>query len=122
MDIEKGQKLVLQHKRRNGICEAEVVSVGHKWVTLNLGNPNYRFRIDDPQMTIDGRGYSSPGRCYLSREEFETHTRRSEAIGTLCGVCKDLSYFNVSNFITASTEEIEKVTEQLKRLFMRKQR
>lgn len=117
MKFEKGQKLLLLHKRLNGIREVEVVSIGYKWVTLNIGNPNYRFRIDNPQMTIDGMGYSSPGRCYLSLEEFETQTRLAEAIGALHEVCKDLSHFTAAKNIKASVEEIEKVTEQLKCLF-----
>ena len=28
-------------------------------------------RIDIDTLKVDGKGYSSPGRCYLSREDYE---------------------------------------------------
>lgn len=67
--VEVGQKLwkVFHDKRRGDPCEVEVVKVGRKWATLN----RYHGRIDLETLSVDGGGYSSPARCYLSREVYE---------------------------------------------------
>lgn len=54
--------------RRNGIFPAQIEKIGRKWVTLSNG---YRFDRSDVRMDLDGAGYSSPGRVYLSSEEYE---------------------------------------------------
>lgn len=48
--------------------EVTVKSVGRKWVTLSDND-----RFDANTMLVDGRGYSSPGRLWLSKEEQEAH-------------------------------------------------
>lgn len=72
--LEVGQKLwfVREHQFRKGGSggnECYVTKVGRKWAELNNGE-----RIDMVTMRADGRGYSSPGKCYLSHREHKTET------------------------------------------------
>src|SRR5688572_12649095 len=57
------------HRARDNLSTSSVTKVGRKWVHLTGG---YRF---DESMTLDGSGYSSPGRVYLSREDYERKVR-----------------------------------------------
>lgn len=47
-----------------------VLKIGRKWAELDNGR-----RVDIATMTVDGKGYSSPGRCYKSEEEYTTSTK-----------------------------------------------
>jgi len=67
--LKVGQKLWYV-PRRSAPYEVEVTKVGRKWATVGEG---YRAeRIDLETWYADGRGYSSPGRCYLSQEDYVT--------------------------------------------------
>jgi hypothetical protein len=44
----------------------EVTKIGSKWATLENGE---RIGIND--LCVDGHGYGSPGRCYLSQQAYE---------------------------------------------------
>ena len=48
------------------LSEMTVGKVGRKWAKLSAG-----YRINTSDLTIDGGNYSSPGRAYLSRADFE---------------------------------------------------
>lgn len=71
-----GQKLywVYSESRQGAPREVEIVKVGRKW--LELSN---RYRVDRETLCADGRGYSSPGRCHLSKEEYEQRVSRTRA-------------------------------------------
>ena len=59
--------------------DATVTTVGREWVTIALTHGRQlRFRKSDPEMRLDGAGYSSPGRCYASEEAY---TAEKEAQG-----------------------------------------
>jgi len=47
-------------------CEVTITKVGRAWLTLSSGH-----RIDKHTLEVDGKGYASDGRCYLSREKHE---------------------------------------------------
>jgi hypothetical protein len=47
-------------------CEVTITKVGREWLTLSSGH-----RIDKHTLEVDGEGYASPGRCYLSRKKHE---------------------------------------------------
>lgn len=49
------------------LSEMTVGKVGRKWAKLSGG---YRLNVSD--LTLDGGNYSSPGRAYLSKGDFET--------------------------------------------------
>lgn len=68
-----GQKLYFEssRNRHHHGREVTIVKLGRKWATLDMGHPAYR--IDLTSLCGDGRGYSSPGRCWLSREACEDH-------------------------------------------------
>ena len=70
-----GQKLFYvpaNRYRRTEPHEVTVTAVGRKWVVFKDGNITERFAITDKCMMVDGGEYQSPGRCYLSKEDYET--------------------------------------------------
>ena len=70
MKFTVGQKLWWVQAMYGRRCEpaqveVEIKKVGRKW--LELTN-HYRIKIET--MLADGRGYASPGTCYLSQQEY----------------------------------------------------
>ena len=63
------------HVRRG---EVTVAKIGRTWATLTDGR-----RIDLATWAIDGSGYTSPGRCYPSREAWMAERNRVVAWGRL---------------------------------------
>lgn len=43
-----------------------VEKVGNRWLTLSND-----YRVDKDTLEVDGGSYSSPGRCWLSQQEYE---------------------------------------------------
>jgi hypothetical protein len=50
------------------IVEADIVSIGKKWITLSK---DYYGRFDKVSLMQDGKGYSSRFQIYLTKEEFK---------------------------------------------------
>ncbi len=48
---------------------AEITKIGRQWATVCIAYCN--ARVDLETLEVDGGNYSSPGRCYLSREAWE---------------------------------------------------
>lgn len=48
----------------------EIIKVGRDWATTKAGGGEIRFSLET--LVIDGRGFSSPGRVWLTKEEWET--------------------------------------------------
>ena len=69
MTLIVGQKLwyVPSYGYRRDGHEVTVEKIGRRWVTL-AGNCG---RIDKGTLFLDGGQYTSPGRCWLSREAYE---------------------------------------------------
>lgn len=67
--IHVGQKLWFVPAERwyGSPQEVTVTKVGRKWAALD----NSSARIDVETLIADGRGYMSPGRCYVDRAEYE---------------------------------------------------
>jgi hypothetical protein len=63
---------------RNGYVK--VNAVGRKWITLGKQG---QMRAHKDTLIVDGRGFSSPGRCYLTREEYETERANDAAWDSL---------------------------------------
>lgn len=87
MKLEVGQKLYWvggHNYNKSGTGEVTVVTVGRKWA--NLSN---RYRIDIQTLFGDGGQYNSPGRCYLSREEYESKARLEKSWDTLHRAIRD---------------------------------
>ena len=70
--LKKGQVLywVPSVSYAPGCGMVTVGKVGRKWLTLEEGT-HYRYRINVEDLVADGAGFFSPGRCYLSKEEYE---------------------------------------------------
>lgn len=77
MKFQIGQKLIAvtfrHHSGVETIDEIEITKIGSKWLYAG------RSRVSRESLAIDGAGYRSPGRCYLSRE----HHRQSVIADTL---------------------------------------
>jgi len=61
-----GQTLWYVPIRRHGQpCEVTITKVGRQWLTLSNGH-----RVCKEDLVCDGKGYVSPGRCYVSQDEY----------------------------------------------------
>lgn len=73
-DYQVGQELYFvpnsMVSRRESPHTVTITKVGRKWLTLS----NY-YRVDRDDLRADGGNYSSPGRCWLSQEEYEKACR-----------------------------------------------
>lgn len=72
MKLKVGQEVFLQvHTHRYGesgsLRPTHVTKVGRKWIQV----PGYRF--DAETFFLDGGEYSSPGRAWLARSDYEQH-------------------------------------------------
>jgi|SRR6185503_4260576 len=86
-----GQTVWFVPARRNALGDARegrelrVTHVGRKWASLETiptqpGHISYEFgRCDKATGCIDGKGYSSPGRCWASQAEWQTWAARHNA-------------------------------------------
>jgi hypothetical protein len=80
MTLSVGQKLwYVPYERRGKPCEVVVKTIGRKWAGIDSGLD----RVDMKTLIVDGAGYSSPGRCYLSRAEWEADVALEVAWGAL---------------------------------------
>jgi hypothetical protein len=80
--LEVGQKLWFvpsERRYRDGDCEVTVVKIGRKWATLDRDWFGNQLRIDLEHWYADGRGYSSPGRCYESQDQYGVIKLRDDA-------------------------------------------
>lgn len=59
------------YDRRNRPSVIVVSSVGRKWVKFNRDSR----RFDASTMEVDGGQYSSPGKIWMSREDYEADSR-----------------------------------------------
>ena len=79
MKLEVGQKLWYVPSENNGRSREIIIeSVGRKWVKAR-----FIGKIDINTLQVDGGKYSSPGKCYLSKEEYESYVN-------LCSAWRDL--------------------------------
>lgn len=76
--------LYVPNHGRNAPCMVTVKTVGRKWITLSN-----RLRIDINTLVADGGGYSSPGKCYLTKEEYEDFRRVSDKWKSVCSWLRD---------------------------------
>ena len=75
MNLFKGKKLFWVANNNARIqADVTVLSIGRKWASLSN-----RERIDIKTLEADGRGYSSPGKCYESREAYELSIETQKA-------------------------------------------
>jgi hypothetical protein len=67
MKFEVGDTLWLHYECYNGHKddqEVTITQVGSRWIYLSN-----RHRVDKKTLIVDGRGCSSPGKCYLSKKD-----------------------------------------------------
>lgn len=82
--LQVGQKLWYVPARLNSRevrdgYEVTVAKVGRKWADVERDGRWSTKRIDIESLYADGRGYSSPGRCYISREHYEVERLTQQA-------------------------------------------
>lgn len=77
-EYQVGQVLYFEHseyhRRHAPLEEVAVVKVGRVWMTLSNGK-----RADVKTLVVDGGKYSSPGRCWLNKEERESELAARKA-------------------------------------------
>lgn len=75
--LKEGQVLwfVPYEKRWSREREVVVSKVGRKWAVIDDG----RNRVDASTLEVDGKGYVSPGKCYVSREVYEIEKARRDS-------------------------------------------
>ena len=83
MNLALGQTLFFVPYRgvvggRGTPSEVTVTSIGRRWIGIR-GNQ----RIDRITLEVDGGIYSSPGRCYFSRADWEAEDAADEAWSAL---------------------------------------
>lgn len=106
MDLKVGKKLYWVPNRGEP-SEVEITKIGYKWVTLNY--PSWRpYRISRNDFTADGYGYSSPGKCYESKEAFDEMTYRDNI---WCDTIKRIHQYRAPSEMT--TKEIEDLRKKL---------
>jgi hypothetical protein len=75
--LQVGQTLVfVPSSRRGQPTEVTVTKVGRRWADIE---PPYIGRVDIDTLSVDGGNHSSPGRCYLSMEDYETEKATNQA-------------------------------------------
>lgn len=77
-----GQTLhfVPAHRHNGNSHDVVVMKIGRKWADIRPADwqhKSHRIALDD--WRADGGGYSSPGRCYASKEVYDAETARREA-------------------------------------------
>jgi hypothetical protein len=73
-----GQELFVvydERRRAGGNRPVIVTKIGRKWVDICEG----RYRIDAETLRIDGKGFSSPGRCYLTEQAYREEAEIKDA-------------------------------------------
>lgn len=75
MTLQVGQQLwYVPNKRPGQPYFVTVLKVGRKWAEIG-----HRRRISIEGLFVDGGQYSSPGRCYLSKEDHEKEVALNSA-------------------------------------------
>ena len=92
MKFEVGQKVVVvfNERRNERIEEFEVTKIGRVWAQISAGGA-YEYRFNLESLLIDGGQYMSPGRIYLSREEYETE-KATEGVWKVFRECVDRTW------------------------------
>ena len=78
-----GQKLWWvsdRYRNTRELLEVEVTKVGRKWADISN-----RYRVNVQTLETIGKGYSSPGKCYLSKNEYLSEAKTIEAWLSLHG-------------------------------------
>ena len=82
-DFHIGQEVYVVHNGGRGhkdSCKATITKIGRRWINYECRNKSWLSgRFDPEDMWVDGKGYSSPGKVYLSQEDFDESTLRNKA-------------------------------------------
>lgn len=94
-------------RKRNPVT-ATVTAVGRKWVSIEMAGW-WGVRIDIQTLIADGGGYSSPGNCYFSQEEYTAKVLRQRTWDSL----RRAIYAKPSTPDSVTREAIQKAAELL---------
>jgi hypothetical protein len=100
MDFQVGQTVIFvgAHRHNAGAKEMKITKIGRKWLSLENG-----YRVDRETLAADGAGYVSPGRAYVTREEYEAKLALENEWEGLCKVIRS-SYSPTTSNIQAVRE------------------
>lgn len=74
MNYEIGQKLYRVPYDRRYLANAHdvvITAIGRKWLTVKELEWTREERVDKEMLIVDGGQYSSPAKCYLSKQHYE---------------------------------------------------
>lgn len=80
MTLKVGQELWLvprEPRRRTSACFVTVKKIGRKWAEID-GPCWGGYRIDVNTLAVDGRGYTSPGQCYVDKAAWDFEALRQD--------------------------------------------
>lgn len=78
---------VVPAERMGRPYEATITAIGRKWITFGNGRMTNRFNAET--MKLDGKGYSSPGRVWPSKSEYDESTAINQSWSTLCNLFRN---------------------------------
>ena len=87
--------LVINGRRIVDKVDCHIAKIGRKWITLDYPSWN-PYRFDAETMRLHHEGYSSPGRVYPSREEYEASTLRQQLFTELTQRLSRMPYDGVT--------------------------
>lgn len=90
-ELKVGQTVIFcPADSRNSPAEVTVTAIGRRWVKIaNRGYGNARF--DKVSFEVDGGEYSSPGRIFLSWDDFNAERERAELLKELRKLANEYS-------------------------------
>lgn len=90
-ELKVGQTVIFcPADSRNSPAEVTVTAIGRRWVSIaDMGYGNARF--DKGTLEVDGGEYSSPGRIFLSRDDFNAERERAELLKELRRLASEYS-------------------------------
>lgn len=82
MSYNIGDKLyfVYSDRRRGEPQEVTITAIGRKWLSIDK---SWIPRINKETLFADGGQYTSPGQCYLSKDDYERSALRAQRWDTL---------------------------------------
>jgi hypothetical protein len=102
MSFAVGQTVVYApNDKRASASDLTITAVGRKWVTLSN-----QLRFDRATLLIDDRPFSSPGRIYRSRDEYNTAVAIKDA---WVGLVRALGYEPVAGVTLADLKAARKL-------------
>lgn len=107
-DFKVGQSVVVNWSgyNKSRTTEETITKIGHKWVELAEG----RYRFDPRNMFLDGKGYTSLGKVYLSHAELNDEREYSRLWNDIRRAVRDV-YIPPAHLTLEQLQQLAKLLE-----------